>query len=102
MAEKKTLGSAKRFGVRYGRTVKKRLAAIEKEQKKKHKCPYCSKERVKRVFAGVWYCDNCETKFTSRAYTVSEKQLTIKKEKIIEVREELPEVEETETVEVEA
>lgn len=101
MAEKKSLGSAKRFGPRYGRTVKKRLAAIEKEQKKKHKCPYCSKEQVKRVFAGVWYCNKCEAKFTSRAYTVLEKQLTVKKANVTEVMEE-PKQEEEILEEVEA
>lgn len=88
MAEKKDLGPAKRFGPRYGRTVKKRLAKIEREQKKKHKCPYCMKLNVKRVFAGVWYCRSCGSKFTSKAYTLAKKPLTLKKEKITEITEE--------------
>ncbi len=87
MAEKNKLGSAKRFGARYGRTVKHRLAKIEKEQRKKHKCPYCMKEGVKRVFAGVWHCKKCDSKFTSRAYTVTKKSLSIKKELIEELKE---------------
>jgi len=88
MAEKRDLGPAKRFGARYGRTVKRRLAKVEREQKKKHKCPYCSKLSVKRVFAGVWYCKSCGSKFTSRAYTITKKPLTLKKEKITEVTDE--------------
>ncbi len=88
MAEKKNkLGSAKRFGARYGRTVKHRLAKVEKEQRKKHKCPYCAKSSVKRVFVGVWYCKSCGVKFTSRAYTVSKRKLTLKKEEITEIKE---------------
>ena len=98
MAEKKDLGPAKRFGVRYGRTVKPRLAKVEREQKKKHKCPYCSKLGVKRVFIGVWYCKSCGAKFTSRAYTIAKKPLTVKEEKVVELKEE-PEKEKEEMLE---
>ena len=41
MAEVKKLGSTKRFGARYGRKPKKKLAKIEEELRKKQKCPYC-------------------------------------------------------------
>ena len=98
MAGKKDLGPAKRFGARYGRTVKHRLAKVEREQKKKHKCPYCSKIGVKRVFTGVWYCKKCGAKFTSRAYTITKKPLTIKKTQVTEVKEE-PELEKEEMLE---
>ncbi len=68
---KTKLGSIKRFGARYGRTVKLKLAKIEKEQRKKHKCPYCSGLGVKRLAAGIWHCRKCDAKFTGRAYTIS-------------------------------
>ncbi len=70
MAKKKGLGPVKRFGVRYGRTVKHRLAKIEVEQKSDHKCPYCSRTQVSRVAYGIWKCKKCDSKFTARAYTV--------------------------------
>ena len=56
MAKNKKLGSARRFGARYGRTLKYKVAEIEATQRKKHTCPYCRKPAVKRVFAGVWEC----------------------------------------------
>jgi len=62
--------STKRFGARYGRTVKHNFAKIETEQRKLHKCPYCSKESVKRVAVGIWFCKKCSSKFTGKAYTV--------------------------------
>ncbi|MAG39337.1 50S ribosomal protein L37ae [Candidatus Woesearchaeota archaeon] len=71
MAKKATYGSVKRFGPRYGKTVKDKFGAIEQEQRKKHKCPYCHYERVRRVAIGIWLCGKCNTKFTSKAYTVS-------------------------------
>ena len=96
MARTDKLGSARRFGARYGRTVKHRLAKIEKEQRKKHKCPYCLKSSVKRVFAGVWTCNACGTKFTSRAYTVTKIKLTRQKDKITEIKDEQTSQEELE------
>lgn len=68
MAKKAGLGSVKRFGPRYGRTVKTKVAKIEQMQRAKHKCTYCSNVKVKRVSAGIWQCGKCEAKFTGRAY----------------------------------
>lgn len=70
MAEKQGLGSVKRFGVRYGRTPKYKLALIERELRKKHKCPYCRKLKVKRVSYGIWNCLGCNAKFTGKAYSL--------------------------------
>jgi large subunit ribosomal protein L37Ae len=72
---KKSLGSAKRFGPRYGKTVKSKVARIEKEQRKLHKCPYCSYVRVKRMAAGIWECRKCGAKFTGRAYSPDKRKL---------------------------
>ncbi len=70
MAEIIKLGAAKRFGARYGRTNKHNFAKVEKEQRKKHKCPYCGKVAVKRLAVGIWECRRCDSKFTARAYTI--------------------------------
>jgi len=67
------LGPVKRFGTRYGRTLKHKLAKIEVEQKQRHKCPYCGKLKVSFVSFGVWQCDKCNSRFTARAFTVGEK-----------------------------
>lgn len=73
MAAEKGLGPAKRFGTRYGRTTKWKLAKIEKEQKKPQICPYCDKPKAKRLSAGIFQCNKCQSKFTSRAYFVKKK-----------------------------
>ena len=71
MAKKSTkLGSAKRFGPRYGRTVKHKFAAIEKLQKKSYTCPNCRKLKVKRLSIGIWECKGCSAKFAGKAYTL--------------------------------
>ena len=69
MAEKKRTGSVKRFGSRYGRTIRDKVGKIENLQRKLHKCPFCSKVKVKRLSAGIWQCKKCSAKFIGRAYT---------------------------------
>lgn len=68
MANKTNL-TTKRFGVRYGRTVKEKLAKVEKNAKKSYKCPYCAAQKVKKQVAGVWKCGKCNKTFTGRAFS---------------------------------
>ena len=77
---KKGLGPVKRFGTRYGRTPKHKLAKIEIEQKKRQKCPYCSRSSVKRLAFGIWKCTKCDSKFTAGAYTVGKKTVLVEVE----------------------
>jgi len=70
MAKKQMQGSTKRFGARYGRTVKNKLDKIESQAKAVYKCPYCSAKNVKKQMAGIWKCSKCNKKFTSKAYSV--------------------------------
>lgn len=73
MAEVRRYGAAKRFGARYGRKLKQKFAEVESLQRQKYACPYCSYIKVKRLAAGIWQCRKCDSKFTSRAYTLSKK-----------------------------
>ena len=71
MVELHDLGTAKRFGSRYGKKYKQIFADIERIQRSKHKCPYCHYKKVKRLAFGIWHCKKCNSKFTGRAYTIS-------------------------------
>ncbi len=73
--KKKELGSIKRVGVRYGRLIRHKVGAIE-HQSRQAKCPYCGKEKIKRIAAGIWNCQKCDSKFTAKAYTVDKKMTT--------------------------
>jgi large subunit ribosomal protein L37Ae len=86
------LASTKRFGPRYGRSLKERLAKIEVEYNKPLKCPYCGKNKVKRVAIGIWFCKKCNNKFTGKAYSIFKKIVT--KEQTKEPEEEVKEAEE--------
>lgn len=78
-ARKKGLGPVKRFGPRYGRTVKHKLAKVELEQKSRQKCPFCSRPKARRVSVGIWECKKCESTFAARAYTVGTRVSLVEK-----------------------
>ncbi|HJN57070.1 MAG: 50S ribosomal protein L37ae [Candidatus Woesearchaeota archaeon] len=98
MAKVEKLSSAKRFGARYGSKPKHKFAKIEKEQRKKHKCPYCNKVQVKRVAMGIWHCRKCNSKFTGKAYSIS-KQIAAEDQQAEESQVEKPQVEEDQQTE---
>ena len=96
MAKIGKLGSAKRFGARYGTRTKHMFAKIEKEQRKLHKCPYCSRVQVKRIAMGIWECRKCRSKFTGKAYTIGKPINAEEEPAVVETIKEKEE-EETET-----
>jgi len=69
MATKK-VGTTGRFGARYGRRLRQKVAEIEKKLRQWHKCPYCNKVRVRRIASGIWFCKSCKSRFTGKAYEV--------------------------------
>lgn len=73
MATKKKAqyGSVKRFGPRYGRTLKQKAGKIESQQKRSYQCPTCRYEQVRQESTGIWKCRKCGAKFASKAYSVS-------------------------------
>lgn len=70
MSEQKgRTGSAGRFGARYGRVARRRVANIESEMRDEHACPECGDKRVERQGTGVWECAACGYAFTGGAYS---------------------------------
>ncbi|MBI3033782.1 50S ribosomal protein L37ae [Candidatus Woesearchaeota archaeon] len=61
-------GSVKRFGVRYGRSLKEKFGKIEQGRHENSLCPYCRKTQMKRLAAGIWSCRKCNIKLAGGAY----------------------------------
>lgn len=61
--------TTKKFGVRYGVSVRKKYAQVENKQRTKQKCPFC-KKTAKRIAKGIWLCKSCGKKFASGAYYI--------------------------------
>ena len=62
------LGSAARYGARYGKRLKAKILTVEQLQKRPQKCPYCNHLSAKRVALGIFVCKKCDVKFTGLAY----------------------------------
>ncbi|MBS3080034.1 50S ribosomal protein L37ae [Candidatus Pacearchaeota archaeon] len=67
MPKTKKVKSAGRFGPRYGRRVRTKIAEIESLQRKDQKCIFCN-GTAKRISKGIWQCKKCNKKFTSHIY----------------------------------
>ena len=70
MVKAKHIGAAGRFGARYGKRVKRKIANIEAKQRLKQKCPFCTKGNLKRESKGIWSCKKCSFKIAGTAYDV--------------------------------
>lgn len=62
------VGSAGRFGPRYGKKVRDLVRDIEKIEKQRHTCPRCSLPYAERLSKGIFICKKCGNKFTGQAY----------------------------------
>ena len=64
----KKVGSAGRWGPRYGVKTRMQVAAIEKKQRELHPCPRCGMKKVRRLGTGIWQCRRCDVVFAGGAY----------------------------------
>ena len=65
------VGSAGKFGPRYGVRVRNRVRDISRIKNGPHECPNCHHNSVKRVSSGIWHCRHCDVKFAASSYTPS-------------------------------
>jgi large subunit ribosomal protein L37Ae len=72
----KSIGTAGKYGARYGVKVRKQITAIDKEKVKKHTCPRCKHKSVKRMGSGIWKCKRCDLTFASGAYNPVQSKVT--------------------------
>ncbi len=71
MVKTKKVKAAGKFGAGYGTYLRNRFNAVESLQRKKQTCPHCKKSGVKRIAAGIWYCERCGAQFAGHAYTLN-------------------------------
>jgi large subunit ribosomal protein L37Ae len=64
----KKMGPAGGLGVRYGVKARRRYSEVITEKRRKHICPQCNSNSVRRESVGIWVCGKCGLKFTGGAY----------------------------------
>lgn len=73
MAKTKKVKAAGRFGARYGRSVRHKIAEIESIQRKKQQCIFCNGV-AKRASKGIWECKKCKKRFAGHTYFLPKKE----------------------------
>lgn len=73
MPKTKKVKAAGRFGVRYGRRVRTKIADVESSQRKKQACLFCDGV-AKRLSKGIWQCKKCNKKFAGHAYYIKKEE----------------------------
>jgi large subunit ribosomal protein L37Ae len=81
MVKTKLVKSSGRYGIRYGVSVRRRIATIESKQKQKQLCIFC-KGRAKRISKGIWLCKRCGKKFAGHAYYLEQSPQTTLEQKM--------------------
>jgi len=84
MVKLKLIGSAGRFGIRYGVSARRRITDIESKQRQKQRCIFC-KGRAKRISKGIWLCKKCGKKFAGHAYYLEQSSQDTLEQKIKEL-----------------
>lgn len=73
MVKTKKVKAAGRFGARYGRSVRNKIAEIESIQRQKQHCLFCNGV-AKRLSKGIWHCKKCNKKFASNTFIVKREE----------------------------
>ncbi|EAR95362.1 60S ribosomal protein L37a (macronuclear) [Tetrahymena thermophila SB210] len=54
------VGITRKYGTRYGASLRKVVKKFEITQHAKYGCPFCGKVAVKRAAVGIWKCKPCK------------------------------------------
>lgn len=57
--------------IRYGATIRKRVAGVREKKTAKYKCEACGKLAVKRISTSIWRCRHCNATYAGGAYTMT-------------------------------
>ena len=72
---KKIQGNVGKYGSRYGKSTRNKMAKSTSLVRSSRKSPFCNKNTVRRLSTGLWVCKKSGIKFTGKAYTFDSKSL---------------------------
>mmetsp|Transcript_33532 Transcript_33532/g.39046 ORF Transcript_33532/g.39046 Transcript_33532/m.39046 type:complete len:97 (+) Transcript_33532:16-306(+) len=53
------VGIVRKYGTRYGASLRKIIKKFEVQQHSRYFCPFCGKTSVRRQAVGIWRCNGC-------------------------------------------
>ncbi|MFM7855495.1 MAG: 50S ribosomal protein L37Ae, partial [Flammeovirgaceae bacterium] len=82
----KKVGICGKYGTRYGATLRKVVKKFEVSQHATYVSPFCGKNSVKRVAAGIWKCKHTNKKIAGGAYQLATTAAVTAKATIVRLR----------------
>merc|ERR1712070_1352989 len=67
----KKVGIARKYGVRYGSSLRKLMKKFETMQRQRYVCPFCGKATVRKVSVGIWRCRACKKIMAGGAWSLT-------------------------------
>ena len=67
----KKVGVVRKYGTRYGASLRKQVKKIDISQHARYTCTFCGKDSVKREATGIWNCKACRKKIAGGAFVLS-------------------------------
>ena len=65
------VGITRKYGTRYGSSLRKIAKKFEVSQRARYNCPFCGKSSVKRTVIGVWKCKACKKQIAGGAWELN-------------------------------
>eukprot|EP01015_Nassula_variabilis_P006053 TRINITY_DN145_c0_g1_i1.p1 TRINITY_DN145_c0_g1~~TRINITY_DN145_c0_g1_i1.p1 ORF type:complete len:146 (+),score=49.90 TRINITY_DN145_c0_g1_i1:140-577(+) len=67
----KKVGITRKYGTRYGASLRKIIKKFEIQQHARYLCPFCGKQSVRRVSIGIWQCRGCYKTVAGGAWSLT-------------------------------
>eukprot|EP00457_Paulinella_chromatophora_P023370 gb/GEZN01026758.1/.p1 GENE.gb/GEZN01026758.1/~~gb/GEZN01026758.1/.p1 ORF type:complete len:131 (-),score=17.27 gb/GEZN01026758.1/:105-497(-) len=67
----KKVGVVRKYGTRYGASLRKQIKKIEISQHATYTCNFCGKDTVKREVVGIWKCRACKKVVAGGAFSLT-------------------------------
>jgi len=67
----KKVGISRKYGCRYGSSLRKLMKKFETMQRQRYVCPFCGKAAIRKISVGIWRCKACKKKLAGGAWELT-------------------------------
>jgi large subunit ribosomal protein L37Ae len=80
------VGITRKYGTRYGASLRKIIKKFEVQQHAVYLCPFCGKQSVRRLAVGIWACKSCHKQIAGGAWELATAQALAAKSTMLRLK----------------
>lgn len=80
------VGITRKYGTRYGASLRKIIKKFEVQQHAVYLCPFCGKNSVRRLAVGIWSCKSCHKTVAGGAWELATAQALAAKSTMLRLK----------------